>query len=269
MSAKHSLGELLRHWRSQKGYSQLDLAEMADTSGRHVSFIETGRGHPSRALLLRLAHELEIPLRSRNALLEAAGYSAQYGETGLTDPEMAQVRRVLDFVLRSTQPYPTMIIDRYWNIVLTNDSFRAFADTFTSKPETFMDDAPNLMRIGLHPDGLKPYIVNWAEFEPYMVGRVRRSLSRDPGDTQLEALFEEITHFEGAGSGHDTLDGPSVPQFLMPLHLRKDDIELRLFTTIATLGAPQDITLQELFIETGFPMDDETEAYFRDRMTDA
>ena len=261
----NSLGEQLRYWRNQRGHSQLRLAELAETSARHISFIETGRGHPSRALLLTLAQELDIPLRSRNALLEAAGYAPQYGETGLTDPEMIQVRRVLDFVLRSTLPYPTMIIDRYWNVVLANDSFTDFVQTFTHRSDKFLDGAMNLMWIVLHPDGLRPYIVNWAEFEPYMVGRVRRSLSREPGDEQLEQLFAEITQFDGAAILSESLDSPSVPQFLMPLHLVKGPLEIRLFTTIATLGAPQDITLQELFIETGFPMDEGTERFFRDR----
>ena len=261
----NSLGELLRYWRTQKGLSQLQLAELAETSGRHISFIETGRGHPSRALLLRLAQELEIPLRSRNALLEAAGYAPQYGETGLTDPEMGQVRRVLDFMLKSTLPYPTMIIDRYWNITLANDAFLDFVRVFTRKPELFSGSATNLMRICLHPDGLRPHIVNRADFEPYMVGRVRRSMSRIPGDPALEALYAEITEFDGAADPGEDSGMTSVPQFLMPLHLKKGAHEIRLFTTIATLGAPQDITLQELFIETGFPVDDETERYFRSR----
>jgi transcriptional regulator with XRE-family HTH domain len=262
----NSLGDLLRYWRTQKGLSQLQLAEQTETSGRHLSFIETGRGHPSRALLLRLAQELEIPLRSRNALLEAAGYSPQYGETGLTDPEMSQVLRVLDFMLKSSLPYPTMIIDRYWNITLANAAFLDFVRVFARKPELFTGEATNLMRICLHPDGLRPHIVNRAEFEPYMVGRVRRSMSRVPGDPELEALYEEITGLDGAATAGRDSGMTSVPQFMMPLHLQKDAYEIRLFTTIATLGAPQDITLQELFIETGFPVDDATEQHFRSRI---
>lgn len=264
----NSLGDLLRYWRSQKRMSQLELAALAETSGRHISFIETGRGHPSRALLLRLAQALEIPLRSRNALLEAAGYSPQYGETGLTDPEMSQVRRVLHFMLQSSLPYPTMIIDRYWNITLANEAFTDFVRTFTGQPELFAGADANLMRICLHPDGLRPYIVNRTEFEPYMVGRVRRSMARLPGNQDLETLFQEITGYEGAAPDESDPGMNSVPQFMMPLHLKKDEFEIRLFTTIATLGAPQDITLQELFIETGFPVDDATEAHFRGRMPD-
>ena len=258
-----SLGEQLRYWRAQKGFSQLHLAELAGTSSRHLSFVETGRGHPSRALLLRLAQELDVPLRARNAILEAAGYSPKYGETGLTDPEMGQVRRVLDFILKSSLPYPTMVIDRYWNVVMANASFLSFVQVFADQPERFPPEKLNLMRVILHPDGLRPYIVNWSEFEPYMVGRVRRSLSREPGDDKLQAMFEEITTYEGAAPKEAGADAPSVPQFLMPIHISKGDQEVRLFTTLATLGAPQDITLQELFIETGFPMDDETERYLR------
>jgi len=259
----NSLGEQLRYWRTQKGFSQLRLAELAETSSRHVSFIETGRGHPSRALLIRLAQELEIPLRARNSLLESAGYSPQFGETGLSDPEMAQVRRVLEFILESSLPYPSMIIDRYWNVVMANESFLAVVRAFAAKPETFRTDSLNLMRVILHPDGIRPHIVNWSEFEPYMIGRVRRSLKRDPSDGQLQVLFEEITQYEGAAQRETEVDEPSVPRFLMPIHIAKGGVEIRMFTTIATLGAPQDITLQELFIESAFPADEATERYLR------
>ena len=176
---------------------------------------------------------------------------------------MAQVRRVLEFILRSQLPYPTMIIDRAWNVVLANAAFEIFVDTFSASPSAFPLRNLNLMRLALHPQGLRPHIVNIEEFEPYMVGRVRRSLARLGENQELAALFAELADYGDPATRTDILDAPSEPRFMMPLHLRKGALEIRLFTTIATLGAPQDITLQELFIETGFPVDDATEIFFR------
>lgn len=139
------------------------LALRAGTSARHLSFIETGRGHPNRALLLRLAGKLDVPLRARNALLDAAGYAPLYRETGLSDPEMGQVRRVLEFVLQATRSYPAMIIDRYWNILMMNPGMEGLIRVFVHDRDAFAAVPLNLMRIPLHPLGMRRYIVNGAD----------------------------------------------------------------------------------------------------------
>ena len=239
------------------------LAELAGTSTRHLSFIETGRGHPSRGLLLQLAAELEIPLRVRNGLLEAAGYSPQFGETGLSDPEMEQVRRVLDFILASSMPYPAMVLDQYWNIILSNPSFIYIVQEFASKPQKFLNGPMNLMQVILSPDGLRPYITNGADFVAYMVGRLRRSLNKQAVNEELEALLEEITCYEGAEHPAGQTEASLTPQLLMPIHIKRCGAEIQLFTTTATIGTPKDITLQELFVECAFPANSQTEAFFQ------
>ncbi len=262
-----SLGKQIKHWRSNRGLSQLQLAERANTSTRHLSFIETGRSHPSVELLLRIADELEIPLRSRNALLETAGYAPLYRETGLTSPEMSQVRKTLEFILKATEPYPAMLIDRYWNVLLANPPMQYVVNTFVADKDFYDPDNFNLMRLVLHPRGLQPVIQNWNEFETFMVNRVRRMVNTGSGDHKMEALLEEITHYKSSSPEESERDIYQLPQIIMPIHLKNDDSEIRMFTTIATLGAPQDITLQELRIETAFPVDEETDNFFNVRTT--
>lgn len=254
-----SLGELLRKWRSMRNLSQLDLAERAETSARHLSFIETGRGRPSKGLLLRLADVLEIPLRARNALLESAGFASCYSETGLSEPEMEQVRKTLEFICHATEPYPVMIIDRYWNILMANDAMQGITELFIEDREMLDQPQHNLMRLVLHPRCWRKNIENIAEFEPYMASRVSRALNTDPHDKKMRAIWEEIWTYSEDDETASTNSWNDLPQLLKPIHLKNNGVELKLFTTIATLGAPQDITLQELRIECGFPVDEESE----------
>jgi transcriptional regulator with XRE-family HTH domain len=257
-----SLGKHIKYWRSVRGLSQMQLAERAETSARHLSFIETGRSHPSVEILLRLADELDIPLRSRNSLLETAGYAPLYRETGLTSPEMTQVRKTLEFILKATEPYPAMLIDRYWNVLHANPPMQYLCSTFIEDTEFFNPNEFNLMRLILHPRGLQSVIQNYSEFEVFMVNRVRRMVNMDSSDQKMKQLLEEITHYESSSSEDRSSSANPLPQIIMPIHLKNDEHDIKMFTTIATLGAPQDITLQELRIETAFPVDEETDRFF-------
>ena len=259
---RRTAGKLIKHWRSVRGLSQMKLAERADTSARHLSFIETGRSHPSNEMVLRLAEELDIPLRSRNALLASAGYAAIYRETGLSSPEMIQVRKTLEFILKTTDPYPAMIIDRYWNVLSSNAPFQYLVEEFIADKSFYNPENFNLARIVLHPRGWQTVIQNFDEFEPFMVNRVRRMVTANPDDTKMAELLEEITHYESSSSENIEQDTNALPQIIMPIHLKNDEHEVKVFTTTATLGAPQDITLQELRIEAGFPMDEKTDQFF-------
>lgn len=254
-----SLGELLKKWRTMRNLSQLDLAGRAETSARHLSFIETGRGRPSKGLLLRLADVLEIPLRARNALLESAGFASCYSETGLSEPEMEQVRKTLEFICRATEPYPVMIIDRYWNILMANDAMQRISEIFIDDRSMLAQAGINLMRLVLHPRCWRKHIENIVEFEPYMASRVSRALNTDPNDPKMRMLWDEICGYAEVDEISSTSSWNDLPQLLMPIHLKNNGVELKLFTTIATLGAPQDITLQELRIECGFPVDEHSE----------
>ncbi len=259
-----SLGAQIKNWRVNRGFSQMDLAERANTSMRHLSFIENGRAHPSVEMVLRLADELDIPLRSRNALLESAGYAPKYRDTGLSQQEMAQVNKTLEFMLTVTEPYPAMIIDRYWNVINANSAARHCAITFVAEQTYYDPDNLNLVRLVMDPRGWRTNIQNWDEFKSYIISRVRRLILASPDDKEMIKLFEEIEQFVSLEEAtEDNIN--SLPQVVTPLHLKNAESEIRIFTTIATLGSPQDLTLHELQIGTGIPMDEATAKFFQQR----
>jgi transcriptional regulator with XRE-family HTH domain len=242
---------MLRAWRSSRGKSQLALAGDAGISARHLSFVETGRAKPSREMVLTLAEHLDVPLRDRNVLLEAAGFAAAYRETPLDAPDMADVRDALTRILDASEPNPTLVVNRRYDILLANEAairlLSFFAPTWRGKR--------NAALMLLSHDGLRPAIANWAEVASTIVHHLRSELSairtRDRADEEMleRALAAQRELQATAGS---TTRQPSI---LIPVQLRRDDVVLDLFTTITTLGTPLDITLQELRIETFFPVD--------------
>ena len=263
---KSSAGELLRYWRRVRRYSQMELSLDCDTSSRHLSCVETGRAHPSRQLLLRICNALEIPLRARNTILIAGGYAPLYMETGLTDPEMHEARVVLEKILTLHEPYPAMLIDRHWDIVLCNNSFKFLVKAFAGNYAALHDSQWNLMRMLFHSDGWAPNIANLPSVYATMMERGRRALIAGDVDRKLTELLEEITELrpsEHEAWASDVLEADNQPKLIMPVHYKKDGLEVNVFTTVATLGAPLNITLQELQIESGYPVDDASEAFFK------
>src|SRR5512134_2571210 len=160
-SSPSSVGALLKQWRERRRMSQLALAIEAAVSSRHLSFVETGRSRPSREMVLLLAEVLDVPPRARNDLLAAAGYTPIYRESALDAPEMAPLRRALDFILRQQEPYPAIVLDRYWNILLANDGTGRFMGLFLDPEAVDALGPPNAMRLICHPQALRPFIVNW------------------------------------------------------------------------------------------------------------
>ncbi len=237
--------------------SQLDLAMHAGFSARHVSFIETGRTQPSRQALVILAETLDIPLRERNTLLEAAGYAHIYRHTPLVAEEMGHIRGVLQFLLDRHAPYAAVVLDRYSNCVMANDAssrlIAALAD-----PSLITAHA-NHLRVVFHPLGVRRYIVNWEEVARHLLGRAERELGDAKGDDTAAALLAELREYARLPPRDQTRGRVSAGDLLLPIHIRRDDLELRLFSTIMTLGTPQDVTLQELRLETFFPADDASE----------
>ncbi|MGW2588779.1 helix-turn-helix domain-containing protein [Streptomyces sp. NPDC001515] len=253
----HTVGELLRGWRGRRGLSQLDLALAADVSPRHVSLVETGRTRPSAAMVLRLAEQLDVPLRDRNRLLLAAGFAPRYAERPLDDAALAAARRAVDRVLRAHEPYPALAFDRRWNILRTNRAvhpFLADVDPALLRPPV------NLIRLGLDPRGFAPLVVNLADVRRVFRARVGRQLAAAP-DPGLTALYEELLApgSEEADDGRSLADGCDV---VIPMVLRVGGRELRLFSTITTFGTPMDITLDEVAIELYYPADEESAAHF-------
>jgi len=238
--------------------SQLDLAMHAGFSARHVSFIETGRTQPSRQALLILAESLEVPLRERNRLLEAGGYAHVYRQTPLAAGEMTHIRGVMQFILDRHKPYPAVALDRYGNCLMGNGaSDRLVASVVDPSLRT---GSLNYLRIVFHPLGARRFIVNWGEVSRHLLDRAERELGHTKDDETAAALLAELRGYAGP-VGHEH---PAVPitagDLLLPIHMRKEGVELRMFSTIMTLGTPQDVTLQELRIETFFPADAESES---------
>jgi transcriptional regulator with XRE-family HTH domain len=271
----YSFGALLKQWRGQRGISQLDLAVSSEVSQRHISFLESGRAKPSRDMVLELANVLEVPLRQQNLMLTAAGFAPIHTETDLSAPEMSSIRKALDFILRQQEPLPALVVDRYWNLLLPNQGATRLLNAFIAPDELQtrfgMDGKINLMHVAFHNLGLRPFIVNWEECAGHMLQRIYREASSVGESAQSSMLFQELLSYPGVSemwnasqrrdaspreSPHNTL--------LLTLHLRRNDLDWQFFTTIATLGTPYDITLQELRIECLFPADEATERAWKD-----
>jgi transcriptional regulator with XRE-family HTH domain len=247
--------------------SQLALATEAAISSRHLSFVETGRGHPSREMVLLLAGVLDVPPRARNDLLAAAGYAPVYRESGLDAPEMAQFRRALDFMLRQQEPYPAIVLDRHWNIVLANDGAGRLMGLLLD-PGAADAVGPNALRLICHPHALRPRIVNWEATATALIQWVHRDLLRS-GDPETRHLLDELLAYPDVPRNWRTLDldAPTAP--FLAIDMRRGDTHLRFFTTLTTLGTPYDITLHELRIESFFPADDATDVALRRLQTAA
>ncbi|MBD1997150.1 helix-turn-helix transcriptional regulator [Leptolyngbya sp. FACHB-541] len=259
---KHSFGILLKQWRNQRGFSQLDLAVTSQVSQRHISFLESGRAKPSREMVLQLATVLEIPLRQQNLMLTAAGFTPIHAETDLAAPEMASVRKAIDFMLRQQEPYPALVVDRYWHLLLANDAATRLLTTFIGLDQLqahFCTDGKiNLMRAVFHPQGLRPFIVNWEEFSEHLLQRLHREAMAEVEHEQSMStlLLHELMSYPGVPEIWHTTNHTAQNTLLLTIHLKRDALELQFFSTIATLGTPYDITLQELRIECMFPADE-------------
>jgi transcriptional regulator with XRE-family HTH domain len=259
----HSLGTLFKQWRDRRGFSQLDLALESGVSQRHISFIESGRSKPSREMVLELATVLEIPLRQQNIMLTAAGFAPIHTETDLFAPEMTSVRKAIDFMLHQQEPLPAIVVDRYWNLLLTNNGANRLLTTFIdpNKLQTLfcIDGKINLMRMVFHSQGLRPFIANWEEFVGHLLDRLAREVNSVGESEQSTSLFDELMSYPGVPNLRNTSNRATQNTLLLTIHLKKNDIDWQFFSTIATLGTPYDITLQELRIEYLFPADEATE----------
>ena len=249
------LGTLLRDWRRRRRLSQLDLALEAGVSARHLSFLETGRSKPSREMVMHLSEQLEVPLRDRNRLLLAAGFAPAFEERPIDAPEMAPVRDALDKILTGHEPYPALVVDRWWNLVAANRSVGMFT---APVPAHLMEPPVNVLRVSLHPEGMAPRILNYGEWRGHLLDRLRRQVALT-ADERLSALLAEIDEYPGeTGEVH----GPGG-EIAVPLRYDAEGRELTFFSTIATFGTAVDITLAELAIEAFFPADQATADYLR------
>jgi transcriptional regulator with XRE-family HTH domain len=258
-----AFGALLRQWRERRRLSQLALAVEAEVSTRHLSFIETGRAQPSRDMVLLLARVLEVPPRAKNELLTAAGYAAMYRETGLESPEMAQVRQALAFILRQQEPYPAVVVDGRWNVLMSNDGMTRLLGLFLDPEALAAVGPPNAIRLTYHPRGLRPFIVNWEATAAALIQWLHRDVLRGIGGAATGRLLEELFSYPDVPRQWRTLDLDASTAPFLAVELAKGDVRVKFFSTLTSLGVPYDITLEELRIECFFPADAESEALMR------
>ncbi|MDR5882607.1 helix-turn-helix transcriptional regulator [Caballeronia sp. LZ032] len=252
-----TVGALLREWRQRRRMSQLDLAGEADVSTRHLSFVESGRALPSREMVMRLAEQLDVPLRERNTLLMAAGYAPLYRERALADPHMASARRAVELVLKGHEPFPALAIDRHWNIVAAN---AALPPLIVSADAALLAPPVNALRLSMHPRGLAGVIDNWHEWRAHLLARLHRQVEVS-GDPVLLALHAELEAYPAPAHAHAPPSRRHEPDpVVVPLRLRTPHGMLSFFSTTTVFGTPVDITLSELAIEALFPADDVTAA---------
>jgi transcriptional regulator with XRE-family HTH domain len=247
-AAAATFGQLLRRWRRLRGASQLALSLEADVSARHLSWLESGKAQPSRAMVLRLAERLDLPLRERNALLLAAGYAPMYGERPLADPALAPARAALQRLLDAHEPAPALAVDRHWNLVAANRAvpllLQAVAPALRAPPV-------NVLRLSLHPQGLAPMIENLGAWREHVLARLQRQIHAT-GDAALVALRDELQALP-APPAHP--DPGQADEVVVPLVLATPYGRLSFLTTVTVFGAPHDVTLAELAIETLLPAD--------------
>ena len=253
---------LLKIWRKKRRVSQLALALASGVSQRHVSFLESGRANPSRRMILQLSEALEVPLRDRNDWLTAAGFAAIYKARPLEHPQMSQVMRAVEMMLANHAPFPAVAVDRAWNIRLSNTAF----DLLTSMMGANLwrqigGQEHNLMRLFFHPKGIKAFITNWATAAPLLWSRAERE-AEALGGQEMKEVLSELSPYQGEDVLWAAQDAALVP--VLPLEITKDGISISVFTVISTFGTAQDVTADELRIESMFPADEATERLFRD-----
>ncbi|MEO0494293.1 MAG: helix-turn-helix transcriptional regulator [Actinomycetota bacterium] len=256
-TAVTTFGDELRRWREARRFSQLALAADADVSQRHLSFLETGRSRPSREMVLHLGRALDLPLRDQNNLLVTAGFSAEYAERSLDDPDLDDVRSILETVVNAHGHIPAYVVDRGWDLLLANPAALRLAAL--SGIELDPEVATNVMRTCFHPDGLRRVIVGWESLATVLMHRLEREAIERPFDERLATLVAEARTYPGVVELPDRPSLPSGNDLLVPMVVRSELGELRLISMIGTIGAAFDVTLEELRLETLLPADRRTE----------
>lgn len=251
-------GTELRRWRSSRRVSQLELAGRAGTTQRHLSFMESGRSRPGRAIVVRLAESLGLSLRERNSLLLAAGYAPLFPESKLDEPMLRPVRDALENILRGHLPYPAVVVRPYGELVAANDAVDVLTE---GAADELLEPPVNVLRLALHPKGMAPRVANLPDWGRHVIENLRGRSLRSP-DPRLDAFIAELESYVP-----DTPPGPDHLGFAVPLRLRSDGGELRLLTTLTSFATAVDVTLAELQLEAFLPADAATADLLRARRT--
>jgi transcriptional regulator with XRE-family HTH domain len=255
--ADPGVGPLLRAWRERRRLSQLELALRADSSARHISFVETGRSRPSEEMLLRLAEHLDVPVRERNALLLAAGYAPHYPQTPLDDPALDALRAGLDRLIQGYEPYPALVMDARYDVVAANRGITMLLD---GVPESLLAAPLNAMRLTLHPQGLAPRIRNLREWRGHLLAQMERQIALYRS-APLRELYDEVAAYPVAQSAPTKEPAEPVPYFALPMQIEHEGRILLFISSVSTFNTPMDVTVAELAIETFLPADPATVAH--------
>lgn len=268
MNTNHSdapaFGAVLKEVRSALRLSQLELALQAEVSQRHLSFLESGRAQPSREMILQIAQTLDLPLREQNRLLLSAGFAGVYPQRSLASVDMQPVNRALDLLLRHHEPFPAMILDRAWNLIRANDAMLRMQSLIGDPAQMWQavcpDGKPNILKLTLHPLGLRPHIRNFEDVGAPLLARTAREAMEHP---EVSAVLEEVLRYPDLPRKFRNLPLNSAPLPVIAAHFEVRGQSLKLFTMLSTFGTPQDVTTDELRVEHMFPADEATEAMLR------
>jgi transcriptional regulator with XRE-family HTH domain len=252
----NELGDLLKQWRGVRGRSQLDISLDTGVSQRQISFIESGRSVPSRTTLMGIAQALEIPLRERNTLLLAAGYAPLYSDAAWNSDEMKSIGKALERVIAQHEPYPAIVMDRHWNVLLTNDAAPRFFNNFIDMSER--PSPRNMLHLMFDPKGMRPFIANWQVLAKTLIQRVHREAVGHVIDQKTKELVADLLAYPDVQPEWKTPETLSALP-MIPMSFVKDSEMLNYFSLITTVGTPQTIAAQELRVECMFPADDETD----------
>lgn len=253
--------EQLRFWRKAKGFSQLDLSLEANVSCKHISFLETGRSRPSKEMVLLLSSTLDLPLKNRNDLLLASGFSAGYSQMSIHQKEMAGVRTALDLMLEKQEPYPAVVLDWGWNILSANRGFQKLTDWIRSLCSEF-SSSKNLVELIFDPKGLKPFISNWQAVASVTIQRLHREKLEHKN--RHEALLARLFSYSDTPPQWQSLNFTQHPDPMIYIEFEIESRHLKLFTTLSSFGTPIDITVEEIMIEQYFPANEEAKTFFEE-----
>jgi transcriptional regulator with XRE-family HTH domain len=249
-------GDVLRECRRARSLSQLELSLEANVSQRHLSFLESGKAKPSRDMILQLAQVLDLPLRGRNRLLLSAGFAGHYPVRALEAEDMRPVRQALELILKHHEPYPAVVVDRQWNLLMVNDPITRLlsllGDSEAMWKRVCGEGPRNLLKLTFHAQGLRPYIRNFDEFAPVLLARTAREALEHP---QVDEVMREVLSYPDLPTRLRSADLQAHGLPVVPTHLESNGMSLRLFTMLTTFGTPQDVTTDELRVEQSFPAD--------------
>jgi transcriptional regulator with XRE-family HTH domain len=260
-------GQLLRQWRGLRKRAQLDLALEAGVSQRHLSFLESSRAQPSRDMVLQLAEVLDVPLRERNLWLHSAGFAPIFQQRALQDDDMAAVLEAVTLTIKHHEPYPAMVVNRQWDMLMCNAPAERFVALLGQPDEVWLrvdeSGSRNVMRMTFHPQGMQPRLKNWSQVATLLLNRLHRELAADPTHQALRQLLADVSHFPGVSApwrSQDWLSGSPPPIF--PMEYDLGEHTLKVFSMVSSFGTALDVTAEELRVETFFPADEFSRNFF-------